>query len=1203
MSRKMVTIDGNQACTHVAYATSEVITIYPITPSTSMAAESDAKAAAHQENIWGSQPVVTQMQSEGGVAGSLHGSLASGALCTTFTASQGLLLLLPNMYKLAGELTPTVFHISARAIACQGLSIFGDHGDINAVRQTGWGMLGSQNVQECQDMALIATQSTLESRIPFMHFFDGFRTSSEIQKIEQLTNEDMLEMIDEDLITAHRERALTPDRPTIRGTAQNPDVYFTGRETVNKYYDAAPAIVQKTMDKFAKMTGRQYNLFDYHGAPDATDVIVMMGSGAETVASTIDYLAADGAKLGLVIVRLLRPFDSKAMVNALPSTVKRITVLDRTKEPGAAGQPLYLDIRCAVGEATEANSAACQPSIISGRYGLGSAEFTPAMVKAVFDNMASMAPKNHFCVGPNDDVTFSSLDYDRDFSIEGDDVYRAMFYGLGSDGTVGANKNSIKIIGGETDNSAQGYFVYDSKKSGSLTTSHLRFGENQVMSPYLINKANFIACHNPTFLDQYDMVGNLEEGGTFLLTTTHDAKTVWKSLPSKVQQDLIDKKAKFYIIDALALGAALGLGARINMIMQTAFFLISGILTKKESIKAIKDAIKKTYGKKGDKVVKMNYDAVDGAIENIVKVNLGKTAKGHAIPETVPADAPKFVREVTAQMIRGKGDQIKVSEFPNDGTWPTATTQYEKRNIAVNVPEWLSENCIQCGKCSMVCPHAAIRLKVIKKSKGAKPKTFKTIDAVGKDFKGSKFAIQVFTEDCCGCSLCVDTCPGKKGNKALGMVTNTEEVKKVQQKNVQYFLAQDEIDPATINHATIKGSQLMRPLFEFSGACAGCGETPYIKLVTQMFGDRMMIANATGCSSIYSGNLPTTPYCQRDDGRGPAWANSLFEDNAEFGFGMRAAINKLSAQAAELMDKAVAAKIVPKKMANEILKASQTTQMDIEAQRERVGKLKSTLAGNDNVIAKRLMPVADYLVKKSCWIFGGDGWAYDIGYGGLDHVLASGENVNVMILDTEVYSNTGGQMSKSTPRAATAQFAASGKKMAKKDIGMIFSTYGNVYVAKVNMGANPAHVAKCIAEAEAYDGPSLIIAYSHCINHGINMTKGLNQQKMAVDCGHWPLYSYNPDLEAAGKNPLKIVSKEPTIKFEEYALTENRYRMLKMMNPEHAEELMAQAQSDVDKALKFLHGRAAALEPCESGSCSSKKKAAPKKKAAAKKKK
>ena len=1179
MSRKMVTIDGNQACTHVAYATSEVITIYPITPSSPMAAEADAKATGMQKNIWGSVPVVTQMQSEGGVAGSLHGSLATGSLCTTFTASQGLLLMIPNMYKIAGELTPTVFHITARSLACQGLSIFGDHSDVMAARQTGWGMLCSQNVQECQDMALISTQASLQSRVPFMHFFDGFRTSHEIQKIEQLTNEDMAAIIDEDLIIAHRQRALTPDRPTIRGTAQNPDVYFTGRETVNKYYNAVPGIIQDTMDKFAAISGRQYHLFDYHGSPDATDVVVMMGSGCETVAATIDYLASQGAKLGLVIVRLFRPFDAKAMVNALPATVKRITVLDRTKEPGAAGEPLYLDVRCAVGEATEANAAANKPIILSGRYGLGSAEFTPAMVKAVFDNMAGMAPKNHFCVGPNDDVTFTSLDYDENFNIEGEDVYRAMFYGLGSDGTVVANKNTIKIIGTETDNSAQGYFVYDSKKSGSITTSHLRFGKNQVVAPYLIKKANFIACHNPTFLDQYDMLSNLEEGGTFLLTTPYSAKEIWKHLPNTVQRDLLNKKAKFYIIDAIALGQALGLGARINMIMQTAFFMISGILTKQEAIDAIKNAIKKTYGKKGDKVVKMNYDAVDGAIENIVEVKLGKSTKGHALPPTVPAEAPAFVKEVTARMIEGKGEQIKVSQMPEDGSWPTATTQYEKRNIAVNVPEWLPENCIQCGRCSLVCPHAAIRMKVVKNLKGATPKTFKSKDAVGKEFKGRQFAIQVFTEDCCGCTLCVDTCPGTKGNKALQMIANNEEIRKVQQKNVKYFLSLPEIDPSEVNPATVKGSQLLRPLFEFSGACAGCGETPYIKLVTQMFGDRMLIANATGCSSIYGGNLPTTPYSKREDGRGPAWANSLFEDNAEFGLGMRSSVNKLSSQAIELLNEAVTAKLIQAKMADEILNASQKSQMDIEAQRDRVAKLKAKLEGKDNAIAKRLLGVADYLVKKSVWIFGGDGWAYDIGYGGLDHVLASGENVNVMILDTEVYSNTGGQMSKSTPRAATAQFASGGKKMPKKDIGMIFSTYGNVYVAKVNMGANPGQVAKAIAEAEAYDGPSLIIAYAHCINHGINMTKGLHQQKMAVDCGHWPLYRYNPELEDAGKNPLSIDSKEPTIKFEEYALTENRYRMLKMMNPDHAEELMAASQKDVDKSWKFLKGRAAALEP------------------------
>ena len=1178
MSRKMVTIDGNQACTHVAYATSEIITIYPITPSSPMAAEADTKATGQQENIWGSVPVVTQMQSEGGVAGSLHGSLSTGALCTTFTASQGLLLMIPNMYKIAGELTPTVFHVTARSLACQGLSIFGDHSDVYAARQTGWGMLCSQNVQECMDMSLIATQSSLASRIPFIHFFDGFRTSHEIQKIEELSNEDMSGLIDEDLIIAHRQRALTPDRPSMRGTAQNPDVYFTGRETVNKYYNVAPAIVQQTMDKFAAITGRQYHLFDYYGAPDATDVIVMMASGCETVSATIDHLVSEGKSVGMVIVRLFRPFDSKAMVNTLPSSVERITVLDRTKEPGASGEPLYLDVRTAIGEATESNTSAYQPLILSGRYGLGSAEFTPTMAKAVFDNMQAMAPKNHFCVGPNDDVTGSSLTYDETFSIEGDDVYRAMFYGLGSDGTVGANKNTIKIIGTETDNSAQGYFVYDSKKSGSMTTSHLRFGKNQVIAPYLINKANFIACHNFTFLDQYDMLRNLDEGGTFLLTTTFNAKQIWKELPSQVQKDLINKKAKFYIIDAISLGEALGLGARINMIMQTAFFLISGIISEEEAITAIKNAIKKTYGKKGEKVVNMNYDAVDAAVKNIVSVKLGKSTSGHAMPPTVPEHAPAFVKEVTATIIEGKGDQIKVSQMPDDGSWPTATTQYEKRNIGIHVPEWIPENCIQCGQCSLVCPHAAIRMKIAPSLPKA-PKSFQSIPAVGKAFKGSSFAIQVFTEDCCSCTQCMDVCPGKKGNKALKMVTNSEAIRKTQSKNVNYFLSLPEVNPADVNPATIKGSQLMRPLFEFSGACAGCGETPYIKLITQMFGERMLIANATGCSSIYGGNLPTTPYCQREDGRGPAWANSLFEDNAEFGLGMRASVNKLSQQATELLGKAVAGKLITKKMGDELLNASQKSQVEIEAQRDRVAKLKAKLTGSNDAIAKRLLGCADYLVKKSVWIFGGDGWAYDIGYGGLDHVLASGENVNVLILDTEVYSNTGGQMSKSTPRAATAQFAAGGKKMPKKDIGMIFSTYGNVYVAKVSMGANPGQVAKAIAEAEAYNGPSLIIAYSHCINHGINMTRGLHQQKKAVECGHWPLYRFNPELEESGTNPLSIDSKEPTLSFEEYAMGENRYRMLKMMNPEHAEELMTQSQKDVTKSWKFLQSRAAALEP------------------------
>ncbi|MBB5347597.1 pyruvate:ferredoxin (flavodoxin) oxidoreductase [Desulfoprunum benzoelyticum] len=1176
MSRRMVTIDGNQACTHVAYATSEVITIYPITPSSPMAAEADAKAAVKQKNIWNSIPVVTQMQSEAGVAGALHGSLTTGSLCTTFTASQGLLLMIPNMYKIAGELTPTVFHITARSLAAQGLSIFGDHADVYAARQTGWGMLCAQNVQESMDMALISTQASLKSRIPFMHFFDGFRTSHEIQKVEELTYDDMRAVIDDDLVIAHRRRALSPDRPMIRGTAQNPDVYFTGRETVNKYYNAVPAIMQETMDKLAAITGRQYHLFDYHGAPDAENVVVMMGSGCETVASTVDYLVAQGRKVGLVIVRLYRPFDGRAMVNALPPTVERITVLDRTKEPGAIGEPLYLDVRAAVGEAVEANGTIIPPIILSGRYGLGSAEFTPAMVKAVFDNMVTMAPKNKFCVGPNDDVTFSSLDYDRSFNIEGKDVYRAMFYGLGSDGTVGANKNTIKIIGTETDNSAQGYFVYDSKKSGSITTSHLRFGKNPVVAPYLINKANFIACHNFTFLDQYDMLRNLEDGGTFLLTTSYGAKEIWKKLPKNVQRDLIDKKAKFYIIDAVSLGLALGLGARINMIMQTAFFMISGILTQEEAIAAIKKAIKKTYGNKGDKVVNMNYSAVDEAIKNIVEVKLGKTATGHELPPTVPTDAPDFVKEVTAKIIEGKGELLKVSQIPDDGTWPTATTQYEKRNIAVHTPEWLPDNCIQCGQCALVCPHAAIRTKVVSELKNP-PKTFKSTDAVGKEFKGSKFIVQVFTEDCCSCTLCVSVCPAK--TKALQMIPNSDELRSTERGNVKYFLDLPEIDPARINPASIKGSQLLRPLFEFSGACAGCGETPYVKLVSQLFGDRMLVANATGCSSIYGGNLPTTPYAKRVDGRGPAWSNSLFEDNAEFGLGMRFSVNKLASQAAELLEEAVSGKLITRKMADGLLQADQPTQTAIEEQRGRVAELKAKLEGNTNPIAVQLYNVADYLVKKSVWIIGGDGWAYDIGYGGLDHVLASGENVNVLLLDTEVYSNTGGQMSKSTPRAATAQFAAGGKRLPKKDIGMIFSTYGNVYIGRISLGANPSQAIKAIAEAEAYDGPSLIIAYAHCINHGINMAKGLEQQKKAVACGHWPLYRYNPDLEDQGKNPLIIDSKDPSITFEEYALGENRYRALKMVNPTEADALMAQSQKDVLRSWKFLKGRAQAMEP------------------------
>ncbi len=1189
MSRKIVNVDGNQACTHVAYATSEVITIYPITPSSPMAAEADAKSNAKQENIWGSIPVIAQMQSEGGVAGALHGSLNSGALCTTFTASQGLLLILPNMYKIAGELTPTVFHVTARALSYQGLSIFGDHSDVMSARQTGWAMLCSNNVQEAQDIALIATQATLASRIPFLHFFDGFRTSHEVQQIEELTMDDMRDMIDEDLITEFRERALTPDRPTMGGTAQNPDVYFTGRETSNKYYAAIPGIVQATMDKFAALTGRQYNLFDYYGTPDATDVVVIMGSGVEVVQSTIDYLVAQGEKVGVVIVRLFHPFDAKAMVNTLPSTVERITVLDRVKEPGALGEPLYLNVRAAVGEAAEANPTMIPPVILGGRYGLGSAEFIPAMVKAVFENQASFAPKNKFCVGPNDDVMHTSLDYDKSFNIEGDDVYRAMFYGLGSDGTVGANKNTIKIIGDETDNSTQGYFVYDSKKSGSMTVSHLRFGENKIVAPYLINKASFIACHNFAFLDSYDMMANLEQDGTFLLTTTYNKDEIWAHLPALVQKQMIEKNTKFFIIDAVKLGQAIGLGARINMIMQTAFFMISGILTKEDAVDAIKKAIKKTYGIKGDKIVNMNYAAVDGAIENITEITLPSEITGHEMPPTVSDEAPDFVKNVTAQMMEGRGEEIKVSEMPDNGRWPTATTQWEKRNVAVNIPQWDSESCIQCGRCSLVCPHGCLRMKIATpealKAAGATA-DYKTADAVGKAYKGQKFTLTVSTRDCYGCTLCVSVCPAKKkdadGNKtdeaALKMIANTEEVLEREKINWETFLKLPEVDRSTLKEDTIKGSQLLRPLFEFSGACTGCGETPYIKVITQLFGDRMYVANATGCSSIYGGNLPTTPYCTREDGRGPTWSNSLFEDNAEYGLGMRHATDKLGKQAIELVEKAVEEGLIEKAMADGIIDATQKTQADIEAQRERVAALKDALAGSQNVIAKRLVPVADYLVSKSVWIFGGDGWAYDIGYGGLDHVLASGDNVNVLVMDTEVYSNTGGQMSKSTPRAAVAQFAAGGKKAPKKNMGMIFSTFGTVYVARISIGANPQQAIKAIAEAEAYDGPSLIIAYAHCINHGINMANGLEQQKKAVESGHWSLYRYNPALEAEGKNPMIIDSKEPTISFADYALNENRYRMLKIANPEMVDQLMEESQKDTDKAWKMLKAWQKAME-------------------------
>uniref|UniRef100_C6E8Y8 Pyruvate:ferredoxin oxidoreductase n=1 Tax=Geobacter sp. (strain M21) TaxID=443144 RepID=C6E8Y8_GEOSM len=1161
MSRRMVTIDGNTAAAHVAHATNEVIAIYPITPSSVMGEISDEKSAKGEKNIWGTVPSVSELQSEGGASGAVHGALQAGALTTTFTASQGLLLMIPNMFKIAGELTSTVFHISARAISAAALNIFGDHSDVMAARATGWGMLCSNNVQEVMDFALISQAATLRARVPFMHYFDGFRTSHEVQKVEELSFDDMRAMIDDDLVQAHRLRALTPDRPVMRGTAQNPDVYFQGRETVNAYYPAALKIVQEEMDKFAGITGRKYSVTEYFGAPDAERVVIVMGSAADTVQETIETLAAQGEKVGLVKVRLFRPFPVDALAACLPASVKKIAVLDRTKEPGSLGEPLYLDVRTAIGEAMADGKTSFKnyPIIVGGRFGLGSKEFTPGMAKGVFDNLKADKPKNHFVVGIKEDVTNSSLDFDKSFVNPSAGTYAAMFYGLGSDGTVGANKNSIKIIGEKTDNNVQAYFVYDSKKAGSVTTSHLRFGKGAIRSPYLIDQADFIACHNFSFLEKYDMLTNAKKGGTFLLCSPFDKEQVWDSMPVEVQQQIIDKKLKFYVINAIALGEKLGLGARINVIMQTAFFKISNIMPLDTALDAIKDAIKKSYGKSGDKVVDMNNKAVDAALENIFEVNVpAKATSALRKPPVVGAHAPKFVQEVTAQLIAGYGDDVPVSMIPADGTFPTATSQYEKRNIAVDIPVWDEQLCIQCGICSFVCPHASIRMKVYDADKlSGAPATFKSADARGNEFKGMKCTVQVAPEDCTGCAACVANCPAKSKEDANKKAINMQfqaPLRATEAANYDFFLAMPETDPKLVKLETLKGSQLARPLFEYSGACAGCGETPYLKLMSQLFGDRAMIANATGCTSIYGGNLPTTPWAKNADGRGPAWSNSLFEDNAEFGFGMRLAVDKFNQAATELLDVVS----LPADLVAEIKGADQQTQAGVEAQRARVAKLKDTLAGSKDAAAKKLLSIADYLVKKSVWIVGGDGWAYDIGYGGLDHVIASGKNVNLLVLDTEVYSNTGGQASKSTPMGAVAQFAAGGKPQAKKDLAMIAMAYGNVYVAKVAL-SNPAQVVKAFIEAEAYNGPSLILAYSHCIAHGIDMATAVETQKRAVASGHWPLVRYNPDLAEQGKNPLQLDSKDPSISLEEYAYGENRYRVLKKSNPEAAATLMARS--------------------------------------------
>jgi len=1169
MSRRMVTIDGNTAAAHVAHATNEVIAIYPITPSSVMGEISDEKSARGEKNIWGTVPSVSELQSEGGASGAVHGALQAGAMTTTFTASQGLLLMIPNMFKIAGELTSTVFHISARAISAAALNIFGDHSDVMAARTTGWAMLCSNNVQEVMDFALIAQASTLRARVPFMHFFDGFRTSHEVQKVEELTFDDMRAMINDDLVLAHRARALTPDRPVMRGTAQNPDVYFQGRETVNSYYPAALTIVQEEMDRFATVAGRKYSLVEYVGAPDADRVVIVMGSAAETIEETVETLLAGGEKVGLLKIRLFRPFPVEALAAAIPASVTKIAVLDRTKEPGSLGEPLYLDVRTAIGEAMADGLCSFQgyPTIVGGRYGLGSKELTPGMAKGVFDNLKAAKPKNHFVIGINEDVTGCSLSYDPHFVNASPGTYSAMFYGLGSDGTVGANKNSIKIIGEKTDNNVQAYFVYDSKKAGSVTTSHLRFGKGAIRSPYLIDRADFVACHNFSFLEKYDMLGKVKEGGTFLLCSPFDKETVWNSMPIEVQQQVIAKKLRFYVIDAIALGEELGLGARINVIMQTAFFKISNIMPLDTALAAIKDAIKKSYGKSGEKVVEMNYKAVDAALENIfeVKVPAGATSK-LKMPPVVGSHAPQFVQEVTAPIIAGFGDDLPVSKMPADGTFPTGTSQYEKRNIAVDIPVWDEALCIQCGICSFVCPHATIRMKVYGASElSGAPATFKSAEARGNEFKGLKCTVQVAPEDCTGCGACVYNCPAKSKedpkHKAINM-TFQAPLRASEAANYDFFLAIPDTDPALVKRDTLKGSQLITPLFEYSGACAGCGETPYLKLLSQLFGDRALIANATGCTSIYGGNLPTTPWAKNKDGRGPAWSNSLFEDNAEFGFGMRLAVDKFSEAALELLAELSGCSCSScdgiKGIMQEIKVADQSNQAGIELQRGRVAALKEALAGCNEPAAKKLLSLADYLVKKSVWIVGGDGWAYDIGYGGLDHVIASGKNVNLLVLDTEVYSNTGGQASKSTPMGAVAQFAAGGKPQAKKDMAMIAMAYGNVYVAKVAL-SNPAQVVKAFMEAEAYDGPSLILAYSHCIAHGIDMTTAVDGQRRAVACGHWPLVRYNPALVEQGKNPLQLDSKEPTITLEEYAYGENRYRVLKKSNPEAAAALMARS--------------------------------------------
>jgi pyruvate-ferredoxin/flavodoxin oxidoreductase len=1180
MKRKFKTMDANEAVANVAYRASEVIAIYPITPSSPMGEWADQWASEAVPNAWGSVPHVIEMQSEGGAAGAVHGALQTGSLSTTFTASQGLLLMIPNMNKIAGELTPAVFHVTARTLATHALSIFGDHSDVMFCRATGWAMLCSNSVQEAMDLALIAHAASLETRIPFLHFFDGFRTSHEVNKIEMLNEDDMRALLNMDRIIEHRRRALSPDHPVLRGTAQNPDVFFQIRETANSYYDACPARVQATMNKFAEVVGRSYHLFDYVGAPDAERLIVMMGSGAEAAHETVEYLNARGEKVGLLKVRLYRPFCVKSFLAALPKTVRKIAVIDRTKESGAIGEPLYLDVVTALNEGLKLGYGAMKdaPSVVGGRYGLSSKEFTPAMVKAVYDNLKQPQPKDHFTIGIQDDVSHTSLDYDASFSTEPDSVVRALFYGLGADGTVGANKNSIKIIGENTNNYGQGYFVYDSKKSGAMTVSHLRFGPQPIHSSYLVSKANFIACHQWIFLERYDMLSALVPGGVFLVNSPFDKGEVWQHLPREVQSQLIAKKAKLYAIDAYKVAQEAGMGSRMNTIMQVCFFAISKVLPRDEAIEAIRESIRHTYGRKGEDVVQKNMQAVDATLAHLFEIEIPDTVTSKSeIPDSFPG-APKFEHDVLGAIYAGRGDELPVSAFSCDGTFPTGTAKWEKRNLALEIPAWDSKICIQCGKCAMVCPHAVIRIKVYDSQQlEHAPATFKSCDARDKEWAGMKYTIQVAPEDCTGCGVCVDVCPVKNKSevrlKAINMVPQPP-LRAPESENWDFFLKIPELDRRKIKVGTIRQQQVQEPLFEFSGACSGCGETPYLKLVSQLFGDRAVVANATGCSSIYGGNLPTTPWAKNAEGRGPAWSNSLFEDNAEFGLGFRVSIDKQTEFAHELLRRVSPS--LGQELVTAILNAKQKDESDIYEQRQRVDLLKEKLATLNSADAKQLLSVADMLVKKSVWIVGGDGWAYDIGYGGLDHVLASGRNVNILVLDTEVYSNTGGQASKSTPRAAVAKFAAGGKPGPKKDLGLMAMTYGNVYVASVAMGAKDEHTLKAFLEAEAYDGPSIIIAYSHCIAHGINMTTAMTDQKVAVESGQWLLYRYNPERATAGENPLALDSRAPTRKVQEYLLQQTRFKMLTKSKPEDAARLWKQAQLDVENRFhmyEYMAGR------------------------------